>query len=823
MNRIKVFLLLQALLFQLSVTVALAQTTLNVGTYNIRCPSNGDTGERDWNMRKPAVVQTIKEHAYDIVGLNECHGSSILNYMEEQLAEYTFVKYSDQQSVGTINENFNPILFLTDKFDLLDSGVYYLAVDMTKPTISWDNNAWNYRFTAWAKLRVKATGEVLYFFETHLDHQGDDARNEQARINMEQVRKLTGAYPVIIAGDHNSSKVRIPFYNMMGSYMQDSRVAAKTAIGVENGDGTLSKHKVDGKDFWDPDYHKGSRLDWIWVRGATVNTYTNINDTYGRTQTPSDHFAIQANITLNKYNPVRVFHLPITGNINELIDQVGVGDTILVEAGRLAIPGSGKTATVKVSKSVTIIGGYNSDFTEVVGRTELSGDINGDDVYSDFAISNTSDNVSHLITVSQGCALELANFDLHGGNAPQGGVTAQGGAIYCTGTMVHLDNCAVHDNVAYSNGAGVYSAGQLNATNCSFYNNVSLYGAGGALYTPANSGELVWRYSVKNSEFYGNKATMGSACYTGSFSQLHVSGCSFHNNLATIAGTYYASRTQYLSKTCFVNNTFANNEANGTVAAGLPSESRGGSAIYLQLKGEGSAVALVNNTIVGNRSSCLSDGSVPSDFHGAAVQVGTDATVRLYQNIIAGNETNATVGGDVYLTNLDHVDTQRNVYSSADHCHMNFSDNDYFMSEYSKAVSTLGEMLNGKVTDGRFVATLTNEGNTPVVAVRQLTYGTKYINDVPAENFSEQRFYGDVNDDADFSSTLTTDQRGAERDMNGMSVRGAYEYGAQTGIVTPRADMKKNTSDNAAYNMAGARVGTTHRGITIKNGRKYLK
>ena len=813
-------MLLQVLFCQLFVAVAMAQnTTLNVGTYNIRCPSSGDTGERDWNMRKEAVAKTISTYAYDVVGLNECHGATIIGYLEEQL----FVKYSDLKNPGTTGENFNPILFLTSKFDLLDSGVFYLATDLSKPLICWDNSANNPRFTVWAKLRVKATGEIFYFFETHLDHQGNDARNEQARINMDQVRRLTGNYPVVLAGDHNSSKVRIPFYNLMSSYMLDSRTAAATTVGIENGDGTMPKHKVDGRDFWDPDYHKSSRLDFIWVRGAEVNVYKTINDTFGRKQTPSDHFAIQSTITLQSYSPVRVHRVPADANINEVIAQAAAGDTLLVEAGRLTLPEKSTAATVKVDRSLTIIGGYDSSFSRVVGYTELCGDMNGDDVCSDYAITNIEDNATHLITVSQGCALELSNFNLHGAYARQGSATAQGGAVYCTGNILHLDNCIIHDNVAYSNGAGVYSAGQVYADNCRFYNNVSLYGAGGAVYSPSNTNELFWRYMIRNSAFHHNKASMGAACYTGSFSQLLVSGCSFYDNLATTAGTYYASRTKYDSKVCFVNNTFTGNVMQGTTNAGLLSANKGGSAIMLTVNGEGTNVALVNNTIVGNRAECLTDGAAPTDFYGAAVQVTTDATVRLYQNIIAGNESNAATGGDVYLTNLTHIDTQRNVYSSAANSHMNFSDNDYFMSSYEKAVLALGEMLNGEVKEGHFCATLTEEGNTPVVAVKSLAYGTKYINDVPAENFNEVRFLGDVNGDADCSATLLTDQRGCLRNMEGLAVRGAYEFGVESGIIMPSSNQLISGKSHATYNLAGMKVGSAYKGIVIENGHKYLR
>ena len=826
-NSIRRLLLLQALFCQLFAAVALAQsTTLNVGTYNIRCPSNGDTGERDWNMRKGAVVQTLTSYAYDIVGLNECHGGAILSYLEQQLPQYTFVKYSDGVKPGTTGENFNPVLFLTSKFDLLDSGVYYLATDLTRPTISWDNNVNNYRFTVWAKLRVKATDEVMYFFETHLDHQGDDSRNEQTRINMEQIRLMTGAYPVVLAGDHNSSKVRIPFYNLMASYMKDARTAATTTYGIEKGDGTLSKHQVNGKDFWDPDYHTSSRLDYIWVRGADVDTYRTISDTYGRTQTPSDHFAIQATITLNAYNPVRTFRVASTDDISEAIAQAQPGDTLLVQAGRLAIPGKGRDATVKVDKSLTIIGGYDAAFSRVEGYTELCGDVDGDDAYDHFSLSGMGDNVKHLVIVAQGCALELENFHLHGGNAPQGGAAAQGGAIYSSGSVLHLTNCIVHDNQAYSNGAGVYCAGQINIDRCRFYNNVSLYGSGGAFYSPTNTNELFWRYTIRNSSFYGNKATMGAAGFTGSFMQLLVSGCSFYNNMCTTAGIYYASRTKYMGKVCFANNTFANNTMSGTTAAGLPSTAKGGSAIFLVLNGEASPVALVGNTIVGNQALCLSDGAAPADFHGAAVQVNTDATVRLYMNIIAGNESNASTGGDVYLDNLTHVDTQRNVYSTAANSHLNFSDNDLHMSTCQAALDALAQMLDGEVAGQRFQASLTNGGGTPVVAVKSLAYGTKNINDVPEDCLHENRFWGDVDGDGDIQAAtlLATDQSNAPRNMNGMAVRGAYEYGATSAITLPEAAKPANSTLSASriYNLQGQQVTKGYKGIVVVNGRKVL-
>ena len=112
--------------------------------------------------------------------------------------------------MGTVNA----VLFRTDKFDLLEEGHYFLCTDPSKSLISWDNSSGNKRFAVWAKLRVKETGELFYYFITHLDHLGSDARNEGTRINIEKVRSISGHYPAIICGDHNSSAIRYPFYDL---------------------------------------------------------------------------------------------------------------------------------------------------------------------------------------------------------------------------------------------------------------------------------------------------------------------------------------------------------------------------------------------------------------------------------------------------------------------------------------------------------------------------------------------------------------------------------------------------------------------------------
>lgn len=811
--------------------------SLKVGTYNIRfAGASGDSGWKDWSQRKTYVAQTIISYDYDVIGINECRGVIQLTNMQEMLGDtYDFVLYGDLQNP----ESYNPILYKKDKFNLLNSGVFFLnATDLTIPVISWDNSG-NYRFAAYAKLQVKETGEIFYFFSTHLDHSGMTARNEQTRILMEQVRKLAGSYPAIVSGDKNSSSVRVPFYNMMLSYMQDSRNTATTKINLSSGDGTLNKRTVDGKIVWDPAYKSSSRLDYIWIRGMIASEYRHIDDTFGNAECPSDHLAIQATVTLSDYTAQHTFYVdPVGGDgdgtkmnpFNDLQKAINAatqaGDTILVKAGRLAIAGSSKNATIKVTKTLTIIGGYNNDFSEVTGLTELNGDLNGDDVYDNFSISNTSDNLYRLITVNSTCGLEIANFNLHGGNAPMTSSSGQGAAIYCAGYRLQVDNCWIHDNVSFGNGAGIYCAGSLDINNCKMYNNVSSFGAGGAFYSANYSGKLYWRMSVTDSEFYGNKATMGGAGYNGGFSWLSVTGCSFYNNMATNSGIFYVLRENYDSNVCFANNTFANNIVEATTISGLSSSSKGGSAIWIKLNGEGSNVALVNNTIVGNYASCFTNNEPSSDFNGAAVQTLSDCTVRLYNNIIAANQSTASTGGDVYLFNTIHVDTQHNVYSCNDNMQLNPSSNDLYMSTYAAAQTAISNILDGDIKEDKFVANFSFEANTPTIKVKDPAYGSKLITFIPKSNFAENKYIGDVNHNAQIKDdeSLTSDQRGLNRRIDGTSCAGAYEYGEGNASDISEIHLIPGFGNSFIYDLNGRKVSNSLeiQGIYIQGGKKHL-
>lgn len=782
-------------------TVSVANTTtLNVGCFNIRFKTTADQGELSWDNRKSYVARTIIDFKYDIVGVNEMNAGSQQEDMKSLLPEYSFVEWGGNSSTVPNQGTVNAVLFRTDKFDLLEEGHYFLCTAPSKSLISWDNSSGNKRFAVWAKLRVKETGELFYYFITHLDHLGSDARNEGTRINIEKVRSISGHYPAIICGDHNSSAIRYPFYDLCSAYLSDSRKVSEAPFPWPK-DGTLCK--------WDPEKKDGTRLDYVWVKGMKVHTYNHINETFGRGVTPSDHFPVIVSISLMPFVASHTRYVDINAadggdgsksapfrNIQEAVDATCNGDTIYVAQGHYSVTESellkGRSATLNIPHSLDIFGGYDSAFKEVTGRTVLSGDINGNDEIADGVLTGNEENAYRVVTVQKYCALTLCDFEIVGGNA-NGSVTT-GAGIAGLGSPLILNNVIIRDNQSTGQGAGIYAAGQLLCTGCRFIRNISSAN-GGAYFTAYAGVELWWRYAMTGCYFSENEAVQGSAGYHSGYSWAYLGYNTYACNRATYGGTVSLNGTAYASKTTLVNNTFVNNRIEAT--GGVINEIKGGSAVYANLNAA-STLSIVNNTIVGNHASCYKNGTPTADFYGAAVHI-YNGTPFIFNNVIAGNRSTSIYTGDVYNAGQPAT-TGYNIFSSTDNIGITPAETDILGTSADASILLLGNMLESNIVEGDIVPVLAlNGGSIETVKVKRRFFGSNAINVLPASQFEEKLLKGDVDNTIELRDKLIFDQRGVERSTDGTSSIGAYEYGkGGTGITETAATSPVSTYQNGS-------------------------
>ena len=96
-----------------------------------------------------------------------------------------------------------------------------------------------------------------------------------------------------------------------------------------------------------------------------------------------------------------------------------------------------------LNKNLTIIGGYNVDFSEIEGKSLLSGDINGDDIYDEITgilTANYEDNCTRVMTINKNATVILQNLILQGGYADMTDAKLDtGGAMYI-GSPVTMKN-----------------------------------------------------------------------------------------------------------------------------------------------------------------------------------------------------------------------------------------------------------------------------------------------------------------------------------------------------------------------------------------------
>lgn len=764
-------------------SVLVAAPVYRMGSYNIRGKNDSDTGDKSWDVRNVYVVKNIVDHDFDVIGLQE-NSTDMLPDLEELLGD-TYANHS--WGAGSASDNrsgtHTTVVYKADKFTLLDKGQFFLAEDPTAPGLPFDTAV--RRITVWVKLQNKETGEIFFYFSTHLDHKGEFARAETARLNVRKMQEIAGDYPAFIVGDFNAYYDEKAMYNTFNAYFNDSR---KTTQSAPVGPGATFGP-------WDPTLSGGEPIDYVFCNRVNVLSYETITEDFGRGVTPSDHLPILITCTLQEGAESGKWYVSASASgagdgskeapfasLQEALDAASKQDTIYmtagtfypVEAGSL----TGRQATMNVSTGVYIRGGYNADFSAVTGKTVLSGDLGHNDVIDETGriVSGTEENACHVVTVADSCFLDLGNVEISGGYADLSGSNS-GGAIYSEGIDLVLRDVCLTDNYASGYGGAVYTRGNLTAERTIFARNRSGL-QGGAFYLMSPG----WRTDIDHSYFEQNRSVQGSAGYSDGVVLSRVRGNTFAGNVSNRNGVYTQTGSSIYMNSVFVNNTFVNNRLTATSSA-LADKSNGGAAIYFNAAS--GALNLVNNTITGNTDSCYTASGTPSaNFKGSALHV-LAGKVKLVNNIIAGNFSSAETAGEIYLAESAKLLTSTyNLYGAADRMNITAKTNDMVSRSYERSVQDLQGTLNSEIVDGKLVPRLTDNGGfAPTVQVKSVACGNNNLNVLKVAALREATFYIDIDGNGKYTDQLTVDGRGVER-RSGDSMIGAYEYTGESGVET---------------------------------------
>ncbi len=240
-----------------------------------------------WNLRRDKVAKTILQHKFDIFGTQEGFLHQLMDIKSR--TGFEFVGHGREDGIS--GGEHSAIFYNPKRFELLDSGDFWLAENPSLPAKGWDAKC--KRICSWGKFRDKQSGKIFYFFSLHMDHRGKNARKHSIELILKKIPEISGDYPFFCVGDfniHSDHPSIAPLFK--DKRFVDSMSAAKTKIPGPSG----TFHKFKGEAI-------GDRIDYIFVSpGTEVLSYEIITQSFtnadGEKIYPSDHFPVAVRCVL---------------------------------------------------------------------------------------------------------------------------------------------------------------------------------------------------------------------------------------------------------------------------------------------------------------------------------------------------------------------------------------------------------------------------------------------------------------------------------------------------------------------------------------------
>jgi endonuclease/exonuclease/phosphatase family metal-dependent hydrolase len=195
------------------------QTTINVGSFNIRSVQNDKKragNEAPWRKRRGAVIRDILKQGVDVVGLQEA--SQNAGYRKHLVAgknQYLDLRNGLNRAGGSFQlTNTNPTTSRTTRI-LYDTRVVSLVRSGTYKYKHQSGGKNDGRFLVWAIFQRKGSGKRFFFANTHLGVKSASLQRAQWRELIKRVNALKSGLPVVVVGDFQRSKLKNPAAEMM--------------------------------------------------------------------------------------------------------------------------------------------------------------------------------------------------------------------------------------------------------------------------------------------------------------------------------------------------------------------------------------------------------------------------------------------------------------------------------------------------------------------------------------------------------------------------------------------------------------------------------
>lgn len=252
---------------------------ITIMSTNVRFYNPLDLFKKSWFYRADLIAQDIETVSPDIIGFQEAtflHYNYLSNIME---GYDSVMAYRDD---FVLSEGC-PIFWRTDRFEMLDSGSFWLSE--TPEVMSKDWGSSHYRIAVYVILRDKNTDKEFAVFNTHLDHVSDEARINGIKVVLDKISEF-GDLPSYLMGDMNATDDTETILSTKDSFDDAKKVSPVT-------EDTRTFHG-----WGDPE--ENERIDYILISkgDAQVFEYHVLNNLHDGVYS-SDHSSIYIRTKIN--------------------------------------------------------------------------------------------------------------------------------------------------------------------------------------------------------------------------------------------------------------------------------------------------------------------------------------------------------------------------------------------------------------------------------------------------------------------------------------------------------------------------------------------
>ena len=235
------------------------------------------TPEERWQN----VVQNIRNNNPDSFGLQEATPEWI-DAVAAAMPDYAYVGVG--RDIGGGGEA-SPVFYKKDKFELIDSGTFWLSKTPERPSRGWD--AMFNRICTYVVLKDKETNFIYAHFNAHFDHMGVIARLESVAVVSDKISRICNTFPVVFTGDLNDPEGGEMYNRVLETGLRDTKYLAETA------DGETTFHGYSDL------VAKEKPIDFIFVSAMAtkVSTYK-VDTTKYDGEYASDHHPVISEMTL---------------------------------------------------------------------------------------------------------------------------------------------------------------------------------------------------------------------------------------------------------------------------------------------------------------------------------------------------------------------------------------------------------------------------------------------------------------------------------------------------------------------------------------------